>query len=325
MSKEAMVNKKVFGIIGVLSKMAAWNNDFTGQSKQTDTGDIFGSDKALKYAYRNYWYKNNLDVLMYKTLESTSEGISVVSLKERYEALFGEIKDKTTNEMATDVFKCIDVKNFGATVAIAAPKEEKGAKKDKKSEAKGINIAITGAVQFGQGINKYKNTEEIESTILSPFSVNDKKGNNTLGTMSFVDEAHYIYPFSINPLNYKEYTALGYTNGYTSEDYQSFKDTSLVCATELTSVSKAGCSNELAIFIETKNDVTLPFLEQYITFDKNDSGKGMYTLGFDKLLSRFGNDILSVEIYYDELALDIVCDIPTAKYFNIYTKQELTK
>ncbi len=46
----------------------------------------------------------------------------------------------------------VDVKNFGATFA----------------EAKN-NISITGAVQFGQGINKYSDSGSETLQILSPF------------------------------------------------------------------------------------------------------------------------------------------------------------
>ena len=40
---------RVYGIIGIGANMANWNADFTGRPKSTSNGDIFGSDKALKY------------------------------------------------------------------------------------------------------------------------------------------------------------------------------------------------------------------------------------------------------------------------------------
>lgn len=63
--------------------------------------------------------------------------------------------------MITNLFQAADVKNFGATFA-----EEKN------------NISITGAVQFGQGFNKYEGTSPEEQQILSPFrdgSKDDKR------------------------------------------------------------------------------------------------------------------------------------------------------
>ena len=77
------------------------------------------------------------------------------SLKERYEQLFGveDLKKcKDTEEVLKNIFTAIDVKNFGATFA-----EE------------GNNISITGAVQIGQGFNKYEGTVAEEQQILSPF------------------------------------------------------------------------------------------------------------------------------------------------------------
>ena len=42
-----------------------------------------------------------------------------------------------------------------------------------------------------------------------------KQKNSTLGTKIVSNEAHYFYPFSINPSAYKEFVALGVTDGYT--------------------------------------------------------------------------------------------------------------
>ena len=80
--------------------------------------------------------------------------------------------------------KAVDVKNFGATYAES-----------------GNNIAITGAVQIGQGFNVYDLTEPQEQQILSPFrdaSKEEDSGeeakNSTLGTKIVSDEAHYLFP-----------------------------------------------------------------------------------------------------------------------------------
>ena len=46
---------RVYGVIGIKAKMANWNADFTGRPKSTSNGDIFGSDKALKYPMKKMW------------------------------------------------------------------------------------------------------------------------------------------------------------------------------------------------------------------------------------------------------------------------------
>ena len=65
---------------------------------------------------------------------------------------------KNTEEVLKNIFTAIDVKNFGATFAEA-----------------GNNISITGAVQIGQGFNKYVDTDAEEQQILSPFRDEQKR------------------------------------------------------------------------------------------------------------------------------------------------------
>lgn len=43
------MNKRIYGILGISSVMGNWNADFSGYPKSTTDGNIFGSDKALKY------------------------------------------------------------------------------------------------------------------------------------------------------------------------------------------------------------------------------------------------------------------------------------
>lgn len=43
------MNKRVYGILGISSIMGNWNADFSGYPKSTSDGNVFGSDKALKY------------------------------------------------------------------------------------------------------------------------------------------------------------------------------------------------------------------------------------------------------------------------------------
>lgn len=311
------MKKRVYGVIGIRSVMANWNADFTGYPKTISNGEIFGSDKALKYPMKKMWETKGEKVLYIKSfkIEKIKEGGVIFrpkSLKERYDEIFEtdlkENKDKTT--VLKNLFSAIDVKNFGATFA-----EEKN------------NISITGAVQIGQGFNKYKNSKAEEQQILSPFrdSTKDTEENSpsqsTLGTKIVSNEAHYFYPFVINPTTYQEYVKLGVTEGYKEEDYLNFKDVALSSATFFNSNSKIGCENEFAIFIETKENVYLPDLSQYITFEKGE--KDIIRLGFDELLNRFKSNIENIEIYYNNLNLEIKHDIKGVKEYNIFTREEV--
>lgn len=317
------MNKRVYGVIGIVSRMSNWNADFTGYPKTISDGSVFGSDKALKYPIKSMWNEQGEKVLYIKSFKK-QEGkkgeveLSPRSLTERYDYLFGrdgsQAKDKT--EVLKNLFSAIDVKNFGATFA-----------------EKGNNISITGAVQIGQGMNKYEESNALEQQILSPFrddsvKENDKNKNKeeakstTLGTKIVSDEAHYFYPFAINPAAYSEFVDLEVTEGYTAEDYQIFKDTSLVAATSFSTNAKIGCENEFAIFVETELDLYLPDLSQYILFTKNET-TNQIEIKLDDLLNELEISIKEVEIYYNPYTLKVIHNITKAKAYNIFTKKEI--
>lgn len=315
-----MMNQRVYGVMGISSIMANWNADFSGYPKTTSKGDIFGSDKAFKYPMKKMWDENGEKVLYIKsmtTIEDKKGSVSLVprTLMERYIQLFATEDVKNVNKVLENLFSAIDVKNFGATFA-----------------EKGCNISITGAVQFGQGFNKYADSASQEQQILSPFrdataSQKSKDGdeakNSSLGTKIVSDEAHYFYPFSVNPKAYKEYVELGVTQGYTQEDYQKFKQAALSAATSFATNAKAGCENEFGLFIETQENVYLPNLAESITFEHRDKDKNVICVKCGELLREFGARILNTEIYYNPYTTVIETDIPDVKLYHIFTQKEL--
>lgn len=298
------MNKKIFGILGVYAEMANWNADFTGYPKSTSNNIIFGSDKAFKYPVKKLWEYEGEKVLYIKSYKLDKEGKLIPkSLKERYEQLFGEI-GKESVDVIKNIFKAIDVKNFGSTFAEV-----------------GNNISITGAVQIGQGFNYYKDTDIVEQQILSPFRNEKNKDAKapTLGTKIVTDEAHYFYPFAINPLAYQEYINLGYTEGYTEEDYKKFKEASLCAASSFATNSKLGCDNEFGLFIETELDTYLPNLTSYIKLRK-EKNKNIITLNINTLLEE-NKKIKNIEIYYNPILTELETDIKNYKAYNIVTKK----
>mgnify|MGYP000883447776 CR=1 FL=1 len=319
------MNKRVYGVLGISSIMSNWNADFSGFPKTTSDGSVFGSDKALKYPMQKMWENEGEKVLYIKSLKITKDAkkgetnIVPRSLKERYEQLFSVedlSKNKNTEEVLKNIFTAIDVKNFGATFAEA-----------------GNNISITGAVQIGQGFNKYADTVAEEQQILSPFRDSTKDGknddaekgeakNSTLGTKIFSKEAHYFYPFVINPLSYKGYVEMGVTNGYTEEDYLRFKKTALVAVTSYATNAKVGCENELAVFVVTKPDTYLPNLSEYVYFEKMED-KNEIRLDFGELLEELKENIECVEIYYNPYTTVIKGNVQGAKKYNIFTQKEV--
>ena len=315
-----MMNKRVYGVMGISSIMANWNADFSGYPKMTSKGDTFGSDKAFKYPMKKMWDENGEKVVYIKSMTTVQEKNGATSfvprtLTERYQKLFGTDDVKDAKKVLTNLFSAIDVKNFGATFA-----------------EKGNNISITGAVQFGQGFNKYEETMPQEQQILSPFrdskAVEKSKDgedakNSTLGTKIVSDEAHYFYPFVINPKAYKEFVELGVTEGYTEEDYQKFKKAALSAATSFATNAKAGCENEFGIFVETKEDVYLPSLAESIQFEYQKDDKNVISVKCGELLKELGEKILNVEIYYNPYTTMIQTDIADVKMYDIFTGKEL--
>ncbi|MCK9372754.1 MAG: type I CRISPR-associated protein Cas7 [Sulfuricurvum sp.] len=295
---------RVYGVIGIKAKMANWNADFTGRPKSTSNGDIFGSDKALKYPMKKMWENEGKKVLFIKSWKDEKGSIVPRKLEDRYILLFGEITDKTpTTEVMQNLFKATDVKNFGATFA------------EKKQ-----NISITGAVQFGQGFNKFDDTNIEIQDILSPFADSTKEDakQSTLGTKITVDEAHYFYGFSINPANYNEYKTLLGDNfqGYSEADYAEFKKVALVSATSYSTNSKVGCENEFALFVECKNDECyLPDLSDYILFDSQNR-----SIDLSQVEELIKDKYAKVEVFYNPFKLDVKTSL---NRFNIFTQESI--
>ena len=308
------MEKRVYGVIGISSVMANWNADFSGFPKTTSGGETFGSDKALKYPMKKMWENEGKKVLYIKSMRLSKDGTALIprTLKERYEMLF-QVEDlaacKDVKQLLSNLLSAVDVKNFGATFAEA-----------------NNNISITGAVQFGQGFNKYEGTNPEEQQILSPFrdakDAKEEAGNSTLGTKIVSNEAHYFYPFVINPMAYKEFEELGVTEGYTEEDYQNFRRTALVSATSFATNSKEGCENEFALFVETDPDIYLPNLSEYIVFEKMQK-KNVIRIECSDFLKEFGESIRKIDVYYNPYTTELEGVSEQMAVYDIRTQKEV--
>ncbi|NLY61924.1 MAG: type I CRISPR-associated protein Cas7 [Clostridiales bacterium] len=300
-----IMKKRVYGVAGIKSIMSNWYADFTGRPKTTSNGDIFGSDKAFKYPIKRMWQSEGEKVLYIKSYKMEKSGkknegekLQPRDLNERYEQIFGSKLDKNTpsTEVLSNLFSAIDVMNFGATFA----------EKDQ-------NISITGAVQIGQGFNKYKESNIETQDILSPFrnpsEDKEEATASSLGSKIVTDEAHYFYPFSVNPKNYDDYLGLGIDGfeGYTVEAYEKFNKGCLVASTAFNSNSKVGCENEFALFITCKedSDLYLANLDRYIDFDKQGDRYKISLNKLSKLLKNELDAIESIQVYYNELEMEV--------------------
>lgn len=327
------MKNRVYGVIGIKSVMANWNADFTGRPKSTGNGDIYGSDKALKFSMKKMWETEGEDVIYIRSY-ILKDKLQPKELKERYKDLFDN--SETTKQMLLNLFSAIDVMNFGATFAIPNEKKANGkgkkkgedtnAEQEDEKEASANNISITGAVQIGQGFNKYKNSNIEVQDILSPFkNPNEKSKNSTMtsiGTKIMSDEAHYFYPFAVNPENYKNYIGIveGF-DGYTKEAYEKFKTASLVAATAYNTNSKMGCENEFGLFVELKENSKcyLPDLAQYVVFEKGEVINTIDITGLN-FVEKFNNEIEKIEIYYNPYTTQLKTNLNCEK-INILTKE----
>lgn len=292
-------NNRVYGVIGIKSKLANWNADFTGRPKTTSDGNIFGSDKAFKYPIKKMWESEGEKVLYIKSYKNEKGNLQARTLAERFEQLFGKevksIKDK--KELLKDLFSAIDVQNFGATFAEGSN-----------------NMSITGAVQIGQGLNKYEDSSVEIIDILSPFVDATKKDtaqNTSIGKKIVSNEAHYFYPFSVNPQNYDIYTnEIEDLEGYTKESYEKFKKGCLIAATAYNTNSKVGCENEFALFIECKENskLYLANLDQYIQFKKQEEKDIIDITELEEILNQeeVKSEIEKVEIYYNTYTTELI-------------------
>lgn len=291
-------NNRVYGIIAIGAYMANFNADLSGYPKATTNNDIFGSDKAVKYPMKRMWLLQGDPVLYIKSMQigADSEKMQPRDLNQRYTHLFGALDDKTpSGEVLGKLFSAVDVMNFGATFA------------EKKQ-----NISITGAVQINQGFNRYQNTNVLTQEILSPFRNSNEKSEDKLassmGTKIVTDEAHYVYSFSVNPSNYKEFIGLadGF-EGYTVEAYEKFKKAARVGATAFNTNSKSGCENELSLFIELKDnsELFLANLDRYVDVQKKDE-QVLYDLSkLAEVLAPHQDEIQSIELYRNPFTVEV--------------------
>lgn len=304
---------RVYGAVGISSVNANWNADFTGRPKSLSTGEIFGSDKALKYSIKKMWENEGQKVMYIKSYKDTKGKLQPLGLNERYSKLFNtELSDKTESKVVLkNLFSAMDVMNFGATFAVSVKNKD-----DKKS------ISITGAVQVMQGMNLYEETEIEIQDILSPFAnpYKDETIATSLGKKITVNEAHYLYGFSVNPQNYDIYNdIIDDFEGYTEEAYNNFKRGCLLGATALNTNSKSGCENEFAVFIKFKKEskAYIPNVAEYIKFSKSE--KNIYDLSeLGEFIERYSADIESVEVYCNKFKVDVICGKLNCEVKDIY-------
>ena len=270
----AEFKNRVFGCAIIKAINSNYNADFSGQPRTLPSGVVYATDKAFKYTVKSYLKNVYPDEHIFY-FKSLNENLNPRSLDERYKLIFGEYpkaKDKKDNIVKTVVAKnllsCLDVRCFGATFAGAT------------------NISVHGPVQVNHGVNIWKENNIYTEQITSPFcnkADDDEadKGNTTIGRQSKLEEGHYLHHFSINPGNLSELASIIGKEAKTldTDDISKLKEGMRRGATWYDSASKAGCENEMLVWVqltEGSKKVFPSFATLVRLMDKKEDGKCVY-------------------------------------------------
>ncbi|MCR5554131.1 MAG: type I CRISPR-associated protein Cas7 [Bacteroidales bacterium] len=289
---------KVFGCAVVKAVNANYNADFTGQPRTLPSGTVYATDKAFKYTVKNYLkdvYPN--ETIFY--FKSLNENLNPISLDETYKKYFKEDADKDKKKVSKNLLTCLDVRLFGATFAGKA------------------NVSVHGPVQVNHAINIWPENNIYNEQITSPFSnkSNDpdaEKGMTTIGRQARLEEGHYLHHFSINPKNLCDITSLAGVDcaKLTDDDISKLKEAMRRGVTWYDSASKAGCENEMLVWVEIKEEskIVLPnFCDLIALNGEKEDGKCVYD--FTKLkdvLKNIANEIKSIDIFYNKQTCKLV-------------------
>jgi len=283
---------RVFGCAIVKAVNANYNADFSGQPRTLPSGIVYATDKAFKYTIKNYLkdvYPQEI-VFYFKSL---NENMNPISLDETYKKYFKKDADKDKKEVSKNLLSCIDIRLFGATFAGKT------------------NISVHGPVQVNHAVNIWSENHIYNEQITSPFSnkSNDpdaEKGMTTIGRQARLEEGHYLHHFSINPHNLCDITSLAGADcaKLTDDDIAKLKEAMRRGATWYDSASKAGCENEMLVWVQLKADskAVLPnFTDMIVLQNEKEEGKCVYD--FEKLtvvLNNNVNEIESIDVFYNK-------------------------
>lgn len=289
---------RVFGCAIVKAVNANYNADFSGQPRTLPDGTVYATDKAFKYTVKNYLK----DVYPKETVfyfKSLNENMNPISLDETYKKYFKKDADKDKKEVSKNLLSCIDIRLFGATFAGKT------------------NISVHGPVQVNHAVNIWSENHIYNEQITSPFSnkSNDpdaEKGMTTIGRQARLEEGHYLHHFSINPQNLCDITSLAGADcaKLTDDDITKLKEAMRRGATWYDSASKAGCENEMLVWVQLKTDskAVLPnFTDMIVLQSEKEEGKCVYD--FAKLtvvLNNIVNEIESIDIFYNKQTCKLV-------------------
>lgn len=339
-------SKRIYGAAIIKAVNANYNADFSGQPRTLPNGVVYATDKALKYTIKNFikeffpseyvFYfkrinqKKKEDTIPFSLIEafcSKNPSLAeVVMLKKKTKNKDeNKVDDKEEDkisvrlkankaEIAKALLDCIDIRLFGATFAM------KGTEKEDN-----VAISIHGPVQITHGINIWHENNFFSEQIMSPFrNPNEKNEDNTattLGRQSRLHEGHYLHHFSVNPKNLEEIAELAGVNTkqLSDDDIAKLKEGLQKGVTYYDSAAKAGCENELLVWVTLKPEskLVLPNFTQLMTLgkEKKDDKVQLDMNELKKIIKKNVNEIEKVEIYANQASI-IVENAPEGAVFS---------
>ena len=295
-------SNRIYGAALIKAINSNYNADFSGQPRTLPNGIVYATDKALKYAIKNF-IKENFPSEKVFYFKRFNEEFIPYSLDDAFAAAFPMHKDEKDKKIiAKDLLSCIDIRLFGATFA----------KKSKDNVA----ISIHGPVQITHGVNVWHENNFYSEQIMSPFrNPNEKNEDNTattLGRQSRLHEGHYLHHFSVNPKNLEEILELAGNEAktLTADDIAKLKEALQRGVTYYDSAAKAGCENELLVWVILKPEskLVMPNFTQLMKMckEKVDDKVQLDLAELKKVSDANKNEIEAVEIYINNASILIV-------------------
>lgn len=295
-------SNRIYGAALIKAINSNYNADFSGQPRTLPNGVVYATDKALKYAIKNFIKENYPSEKVFYFKRFNEEFIPY-SLDDAFAAAFPEHKDEIDKKIiAKDLLSCIDIRLFGATFA--------------KKAKNNVAISIHGPVQITHGVNIWHENNFYSEQIMSPFrNPNEDNEDNmatTLGRQSRLHEGHYLHHFSVNPKNLEEILELAGNEAktLTADDIAKLKEALQKGVTYYDSAAKAGCENELLVWVILKPEskLVMPNFTQLMKMSKEkvDDKVQLDLAELKKVVDANKNEIEAVEIYINKASIIIV-------------------
>lgn len=285
---------RVYGCAIIKSINSSYNADFSHQPRTLPNGVVYATDKALKWAVRNYWKNVHSEKVFYS--KSLDDSMSPRSLDETFENYFGKeifkLKDKELRlAVLKNILSCIDVKTFGGTYAGKT------------------NISLHGTCQISHGVNRFSENVIYSEQIMSPFRNPGEKSTEstmtTLGSQSKLAEGHYVHHFSVNPKNIEADVERVKAEGLTESDIDKLKEGLRKGVSYYDSSSKIGTDNEALLWVQLKAEskAILPSFVELIVVNEN---KEIDFSDVTKVLKKHENEIEKIELFYDKANTKVI-------------------